>query len=176
MNIFILNSGRCGSTTFIRACQHMTNYTAAHESHIHDIGSQRFAYPEDHIEADNRLSWMLGRLDQHYGDSAFYVHLLRSPEAVVQSFVKRADMGIMKAYREGILLHEENNVSAETIAGDYLHTVTTNIECFLKGKARQMRFELENAQQDFVTFWDTIGAEGDQLGSLKEWGTVYNAS
>jgi hypothetical protein len=32
MHIFILNTGRCGSTTCARACQHMTNYTAAHES------------------------------------------------------------------------------------------------------------------------------------------------
>ena len=32
MNVFILNTGRCGSRTFARACAHITNYTSAHES------------------------------------------------------------------------------------------------------------------------------------------------
>ena len=64
MNIFILNTGRCGSTTFIKACEHIKNYTCAHESLLTEIGAQRFNYPQDHIEADNRLSWLLGRLDE----------------------------------------------------------------------------------------------------------------
>ncbi|MEJ1383421.1 MAG: hypothetical protein RPV21_03475, partial [Candidatus Sedimenticola sp. (ex Thyasira tokunagai)] len=67
MNIFILNTGRCGSTTFIEACRHITNYSAAHESRIQLIGDRRLAYPQNHIEADNRLSWLLGRLEHTYG-------------------------------------------------------------------------------------------------------------
>ena len=71
MNIFVLNTGRCGSTTFIKACQHIRNYTALHESRANRIAEQRLAYPRDHIEADNRLSWFLGRLDrQKFGNIA----------------------------------------------------------------------------------------------------------
>lgn len=176
MNVFILNSGRCGSTTFIKACQHISNYSAAHESHVNDTGAQRFAYPDNHIEADNRLSWMLGRLDRIYGDRAYYVHLMRSPEATISSFVKRADFGIMKAYREGILLHEDNNVTDSDVAEDYLDTVTSNIALFLQNKSRQMSFRLENAEQDFGLFWEEIGAQGDKAAALKEWGKAYNAS
>jgi hypothetical protein len=33
MRVFVLNTGRCGSLTFTRACQaSISNYTAAHES------------------------------------------------------------------------------------------------------------------------------------------------
>jgi len=103
MNIFILNTGRCGSTTFIRACQHISNYSAAHESRLKLIGEQRLQYPPRHIEADNRLSWYLGRLDQRYGDQAFYVHLQRELQATAASYAKRRDFGLMKAFREGIL-------------------------------------------------------------------------
>ena len=56
MNVFVLCTGRCGSTTFACACRHIENYTAAHESRSHLAGPERFAYPEDHIEVDNRLS------------------------------------------------------------------------------------------------------------------------
>ena len=32
MRVFVLCTGRSGSTTFVRACQHIDNYTASHES------------------------------------------------------------------------------------------------------------------------------------------------
>ena len=63
----------------------MRNYTAGHESRATRIGSDRFAYPPNHIEVDNRLAWMLGRLEQSFGKDAFYVHLKRKPEAVARS-------------------------------------------------------------------------------------------
>ena len=85
MNIFVLNTGRCGSTTFIKACQHIQNFTASHESRSVFTGNQRLAYPRNHIEADNRLSWFLGKLDQEYGDNAVYVHLLRDRAATARS-------------------------------------------------------------------------------------------
>ncbi len=56
MDVFVLCTGRCGSTTFIKACAHITNYTAAHESRTGLLGSDRLDYPGKHIEADNRLS------------------------------------------------------------------------------------------------------------------------
>ncbi|MCU7891439.1 MAG: hypothetical protein KZQ78_07430, partial [Candidatus Thiodiazotropha sp. (ex Ustalcina ferruginea)] len=104
MNVFILNAGRCGSTTFIQACQHITNFTAGHESRSTLTGEQRLAYPANHIEADNRLCWLLGHLDRQFGNNAIYVHLSRDRQGSANSFVKRADYGIMKAYREGLLL------------------------------------------------------------------------
>ena len=85
MNVFVLSTGRCGSTTFIKACSHITNYSSAHESLSTRTGKQRLNYPENHIEADNRLSWLLGRLDNTYGDDAFYVHLNRNIEDTIAS-------------------------------------------------------------------------------------------
>jgi hypothetical protein len=174
MNVFVLNPGRCGSTTFIKACQHITNYSAAHESRVNLVGAQRLAYPDRHIEADNRLSWLLGRLDTLYGDNAFYVYLGRELEDAVSSFSKRIDFGIMKAYREGILM--DANAPAEVIARDYLDTVHGNIRFFLRDKTNQMQFCLENAKTDFKNFWRCIGAEGELAAAIAEWDTAYNAS
>jgi hypothetical protein len=176
MNIFILNSGRCGSTTFIRACGHISNFTAGHESRVRLIGEARLAYPDQHIEADNRLSWLLGRLDRVYGERAFYVHLERAPGTAAESFASRSGFGIMKAYREGILLEGEAGMSELDIAHDYLETVKANIELFLKDKRNQMPFRLEHAREDFIAFWNRIGAQGELERALAEWGHRYNAS
>jgi hypothetical protein len=176
MNVFILNSGRCGSMTFIQACQHITNFTAGHESRIRLIGAERLAYPDNHVEADNRLSWLLGRLDRAYGNRAFYVHLTRDHDAAAASFAKRSDFGIMKAYREGILLEGEESQTNREIALDYLETVDANIALFLKYKRNRLAFRLENAKKDFRTFWEWIGAQGDLEKALAEWDNLYNVS
>ena len=176
MNLFVLNSGRCGSTTFIAACRHIQNFTSAHESRIHLLGPERLAYPEQHIEADNRLCWFLGALDEGYGDNAFYVHLSREREPTAESFAKRRDSGIMRAFREGILLGGPEGASDLKIADFYLDTIEANIRHFLKDKRQQMSFRLETAAEDFRRFWDWIGAEGDLDAALAEWQVRHNAS
>ena len=176
MNVFILNSGRCGSTTFIKACQHITNYTAAHESLLSKTGAQRFNYPDNHIEADNRLSWLLGRLDKQFPDNVFYVHLTRNEHDVAASFSKRIGFGILKAYEQGILMHEQHLLPAQDIAEDYIETVDSNIKLFLKGTTRKINISLETVKTDFSRFWDKIGAEGDLDKALMEWDVNYNAS
>jgi len=176
MNVFILNSGRCGSTTFIKACQHITNYSAAHESLLNNIGTQRLNYPENHIEADNRLSWILGRLDNKYADRAFYVHLTRNDNDVATSFCKRINFGILKAYEQGILMHQQHLLPAQDIAEDYLKTIEANINFFLKDKSNKMTVSVETAKKDFSEFWGNIGAQGDLEKALNEWDKNYNAS
>jgi hypothetical protein len=175
MNVFILNTGRCGSTTFIKACQHISNYSAAHESRIRLTGSTRLDYPNNHIEADNRLSWFLGRLDQRYGDNAIYIHLQREHDSTVESFSKRSSFGIMKAYREGIYLDKEAQ-SSKPYEDDYINTVNANIELFLKDKTHKMIFHLQQARQDFRQFWQLVDAEGDIESALLEWDVNYNHS
>ena len=176
MNVFILNTGRCGSTTFIEACKHISNFSSAHESRIHELGDSRLAYPDNHIEADNRLAWFLGRLDQKYGENAFYVHLKRDTESTAESFLRRADMGIMKAYREGIMLLPETQPVILKQAIDYIETVNSNIESFLKDKPSKMVLQLETINDDFKRYWQAIGAEGDLQQALDCWQCRYNAS
>ncbi len=146
-----------------------------HESRATLTGVQRLAYPENHIEADNRLCWILGRLDQQYGNDAFYVHLTRDRSASANSFVRRTGFGIMKAYREGILLGGEQQTD-QAIAYDYLDTIESNISLFLRDKSNRMDFRLETAETDFAHFWQRIGAAGDLEKALTEWQTRYNAS
>jgi len=109
---------------------------------VRQIGPKRLAYPERHIEAGNRLAWYLGRLDAVYGDRARYVHLTRDPDACAASFTRRADFGIMPAWREGVLLGGEAGQTTHDLALDYLDTVQANIALFLRDKFDQKRQEV----------------------------------
>jgi len=178
MNVFILNTGRCGSATFIKACKHITNFSSAHESRWHQLRDARLDYPVNHIEADNRLSWFLGRLDRKYGDAAAYVHLKRNQNGTARSYAKRFHpRGIMPAYRKGILLQQlPEGTTDYDVALDYCDTVNSNIELFLKDKSKKMEFNIENAKDDYRRFWEFIGATGDIDAALSEFDKKYNAS
>jgi hypothetical protein len=164
MNVFILNTGRCGSTSIIEACRHITNYSASHESLSGELGAARFAFPDNHIEADNRLSWLLGRLDREYGDRATYSH------------VYRFSHGIMRAYSRGILRGLDREADAYAVGLDYCDTVNSNIELFLRDKSRKMTFELERAEEDFRRMWELIGAEGDLEAAIAAMLTPHNST
>lgn len=176
MNVFVLNVGRSGSMTFIRACEHITNYTAAHESRRHLFGAERLAYPPHHIEADNRLAWFTGRLDRAYGDEPVYVYLRRDPNKVVASYVERFDLGIFRAYRRQILWKVPHDSDPETVARDYVETMSANIELFLRDKTKVMELRLENAKTEFPAFWERIGAEGDLDAALAVFDTHHNST
>lgn len=181
MNVFVLCTGRSGSTTFSRACSHIQNFTVGHESRGGSIEG-RLDYPEDHIEVDNRLSWFLGRLDQKYGDSPFYVHLKRNKQDTAESWTNPGfyeGPGIMRAYRTGILrpeLQSSTDPEPIEIAKHYYDTVNSNISLFLKDKTDWMEFNLETAESDFREFWDRIDASGNLNAALSEWERQYNAS
>ena len=176
MNVFVLCTGRCGSTTFVEACSHLTNYSAGHETRWGRVGNDRFAYPPNHIEADNRLSWLLGSLEQAYGGGAFYVHLTREPEAVAESFRKRlvARRGIIQAYKTAML--GAKSVPDLDVCRDYVKTVTSNIQHFLRDKPKKMAFALEESERDFPAFCSEIGAVGNMAAAMRSWKTHYNES
>ena len=177
-NVFVLCTGRCGSTTFARACGHIGNWTAGHETRAHLLGADRLAYPAGHIEADNRLSWMLGRLERAYGPDAAYVHLSRDADEVARSYAGRRAYGIMRAYQHGIVLPEPGKRTdtrpALLHARDMVDTVTANIDAFLRGKPHVMRMRMEDAETDFPRFWAWIGAEGRLDSAMQEWSIRHN--
>lgn len=175
MNIFVLCTGRCGSTTFTKACSHISNFTSSHESRCKFLGDERFLYPNNHIEVDNRLTWLMGRLDQKYGNAAFYVHLRREDSEVATSFLNRYERGIIRAYRgDGIIMGLSESANPMEVSLDYCKTVNENITLFLKDKDRKMEFHLDSYEADFPRFWEQICAQGDFEKALSEFSRNYN--
>lgn len=177
MRVFVLCTGRCGSLTFAKACEHIDNYTAGHESNTGVCGPDRVCYPDQHVEVDNRLAWLLGRLHDTYRDNALYVHLCRNEENVAQSFLKRWHYGIMKAYADTILMNRRWPDSMRIdVCRDYVKTVNRNIELFLQDKSQKMRLNIEDARRDFPRFWTTIDAKGNREKAVDQFKTRLNTS
>jgi hypothetical protein len=174
MNVFVLTTGRSGSLTFSEACRHMTNFSTGHETRVGQLGDKRLAYPADHIEVDDRLSWLLGRLDKAYGDDAFYVHLKRNDLDTAASRMRRWNKPLMRAYRAGILWDVDPDVDRLDVARDLNHTVNSNIRFFLRDRPQQMTIEIETATDTFPRFWERIGAEGDLHAALAEFGRRHH--
>ena len=181
MKVIVLCSGRTGSFTLYRSCQHISNFAVGHESQVDLSGAKRFHFPDQHIEIDNRLVWQLGSLDQYIGNQSFYVHLTRERSAVKQSFINRLyqPKSIFYSYCEAIKKSTPENLSSDEIArlaDDFLDSIDTNIQYFLKDKTHQMEFQVENYQQDFARFWEFIDARGDYEQALTEWSKKHNPS
>lgn len=165
----MLSTGRCGSLTLANAFRAADNYTSGHETLIHKHPAERFDYPDDHIEVDNRLSWFLGELDRRFGDEAHYVHLTRDPEAVAVSYAKRwpklelgHDPGIMGAYAHGVFnTGRWPEVDRLDLARSYVSTVTANIDLFLRNRPHVSRADVATLPADVERIWDEIGATGD---------------
>jgi hypothetical protein len=179
MRVFILCTGRSGSKTIIRACEKIQNFTCGHEILAQTLGEKRFDYPDNHIEADNRLTWFLGTLDKKYGDDAVYVHLIRSRPSAIKSFNLRWEhkISIVRAFAEGVYMLPMRKLNEEQklqVCADYYDCVNTNIEYFFKDKTKTLKIELENIKQGFEQLWNMIGAQGDLEAALKTFDTSHN--
>lgn len=175
-NVFVLCTGRCGSVTFSKACEHFTNFTVGHESRSKIGGAARVEYPQAHIEIDNRLSWFLGMLEARYGDTAFYVHLTRNRDDVAQSFNRRWHMrgSIVRGYSDHILSTAIKDPLATCY--NYVDTVEANISAFLRDKTHVMNFCITDHLVKFPEFIDRIAAKGNLDRSISEWTKKYNRS
>lgn len=194
-HVFVLTTGRTGSVTFSSACQHMTNFTSAHESLAHEVGEARFAYPTHHIEVDNRLSWHLGGLARRFPD-AYFVHLKRDSDAVARSYRKRwqeprSPLGVIRhqsrlirpwrsliaVFGNGIIQRYERWPDEQKLAVSefMVETIDDNISEFLKTR-EHMVVNLENIDSDFRDFWTWCGAVGDLDAALGVWKTPQNDS
>jgi hypothetical protein len=200
MRVFVLSTGRCGSTTFARACSaSITNYTSAHESRSHVFDSARLNYPDNHIEVDNRLSFFLGGLAERFPE-AFYVHLTRDPDAVARSYLHRWERtrdggivagakrvvrrrpyarkgSIMAAFGNGIILNGPDwSDAADRLDACrlYVRSTNENIAHFLTQKPH-VDVALETISEDFGRFCAAIAAEVDLDTARRELSIRYNA-
>lgn len=181
MKIIVLCSGRTGSYTLSKACEHISNFTCSHESQVSIPYGKRFQFPDQHIEIDNRLIWQLGGLESHIGNDARYVYLKRDLAHVKQSFIKRLyqPKSIFYSYCEAVKKSTPENISKQEIdqlAVDFLKTIDDNIRFYLRDKTYQMDFQLENYANDFAKFWNFIDAEGDYDKALNEFSKQHNPS
>lgn len=176
-NVFVLTPGRTASTTFSKACEHIENYTSAHEmnSTIIDLDN-RLTFPNNHIEVDNRLIWYIDNLKIRYGSSAKYVYLRRKPDDVALSYHKRWNnkVSIVRGYGESILMKGFCPANERlSICQSYSKLVDEKLLSFIKDN-EGIIVNVENIESDFRKFYDWISAKGDVELCINEFNKYYN--
>jgi hypothetical protein len=180
MRVFVLCTGRSGSTAFVKACQHIDNFTAGHETNAKVIGKKRFSYPDQHIEVDNRLSWFLGTLDEKFNpNKTLYVHLRRDLEETVNSFMRRFKRrgSIVSAFARGVYMTPIpflDDAERRQVCIDYVNAVNKNIELFLENKPNKMEIHLDRIKEEFPEFLERIDAEVDLEDCLNTFDVKHN--
>lgn len=200
MRVFGLNCGRSASTTFTRAFEHATNYTAGHESRrgFRSV-DERLAYPDWHIESDLTLSFLLGSLAQRFSDTeTLYVHLVRDSEDVARSWAARvpdSEPWLLWARNElGLLIKRRYRISfgyaiAHQFIGNgrklgpdgvlqacrsYVRMVNDSIEEFARHHPT-VRLHVEDPDSGLGEIWMRAGVQGDFTAALGEYQTRHNA-
>lgn len=176
MRVFILCTGRCGSMAFYKACTHFENYTSGHESNVGKLKG-RLEYPDNHIEVDNRLTFMITELYCLYPD-ALYVHLKSDIENVAESYRKRI------SHRNSLIVGWIRNIMCmQPKLSDYesskfmVESIRNIIDTSLNGiSANHFTFYLETWRIAFPIFVKSINASTNISKSLSEFEKGWNAS
>lgn len=159
MRVFVLCTGRSGSSTFARACyEGITNYTTGHETRATRVAG-RFDYPDGHIEVDHRNAWFLGTLNRRFPSDVYYVHLLRDPAATAASWAVRHNRGGQAVTFAAMMVYRAKPDMAS--ARLMVDTVTDNITEYLADKPHTT-IHIEEPHAAFDRFWDAIDAAGDR--------------
>jgi hypothetical protein len=176
MNVFALCAGRTASTAFSSACSHLQGFTAGHETRSRLIGGDRLAYPDNHIEIDNRLAWFLGGLDERFGNEARYVYMNRDAKSIAMSYEKRWNLtvSVVRAFATGLCM--QSNVPRDRrieICDFYVHTLEQNVKHFLASKQHVFQFHLNDAKTSFEGFCDFLGVTCPPE-AMAEWDHRHN--
>ena len=170
MRVFVVGTGRCGSVSFHEACKFITNFGTGHESR-----SPRLEYPRDWIEVSPHLRCCITTLCHRY-PFAKWVHLIREPQACIESLAALDHGEVMQAY--GVLFPSiMDSEQPNDIAYRYYWSENDSIAVQLKSLVtyeNRMTLNLETIKDQWHWFWQWIKADGDLQASLNSWDVRYN--
>lgn len=177
MRIFVVGTGRCGTSTFYHAACHATNYTVGHESRAGTIND--YLYPDHRIEVSSHLAFAVPVLRATHSIARIgasggcrFVHLIRELASCVSSMaaVREAIRSLAFGIAEGNVNTQSGKDFRRWAAWLY-DLVNANIAATA---ADAFRLELERAEERWLDCWEFMGCEGDFEASLAEWRWKYN--
>jgi len=176
-NIFVISTGRTATTAFARAAACLPGYTSAHESRSMQPFASRLNYPDNHIEADNRLLFYLPQLENRYGNSAYYVLLKRDPSLIASSYAKRwhLTVSIVRAWTHGVrMIPRVRTAEIEQCCHDFVSYADSTLSLFLSRQKNVMEFYVSDATNEFIRFSQWIGIDKPPQSALKVWDSRHN--
>ena len=169
MRVFVTGTGRCGTTTFSKACSIFKNLTCSHES---QSSHNNLKYKDNHIEVDPRLFWHLPNLIEKYPD-ALFIHLQRDRESCVGSLEKRPSLKNYALFTEAIIPSTYNRRES---AEKYYDFCTKFVDCILTTAKNSRKITLIPTTEVWKDFCSYVGEEEMFDVSYKYWTLKYNKS
>lgn len=172
MRVFVTGTGRCGSVSFAAACSHITNYTSAHETPNPDL-----EYPDNHIEVNPHIRCCIPTIASKYRD-AKWVHLVREAESCIKSLAALDEGNIMRAYRAlyPSIMPSEDPLDVADRYYRFENNVIINQLALTVSFGKITVMHLEDIKENWWSFWNWIGAEGDFEASLSSWNIKRNTT
>lgn len=140
MNVFVLNTGRCGSRTLFHALNgRIPDYTVGHETRA-DRVEGRLDYPPNHIEIDNRLWFFAYCLRAQYPESCFG-WLQRDMRQVIGSFARTSfsgEHGVLRGWSTHVIRGRAPLLLADRmrVAESYVTAASHAVDGFWSGLPR----------------------------------------
>lgn len=167
--VFVVGTGRCGTSTFYQACLHATNYLSRHEAYA--IGDcPPFFFPEHpSIEIGSTLTMFIPRLKRRF-PQARWVHLQRERQACCESIARECHEESVGFAKRWLWKSEINPVRAAEIFYDSVNDLCQSLlpEAF--------HLQLETVEQQWLDCWKFMNCVGDFSSSLSVWRRKYNPS
>ena len=163
MRIFVVGTGRCGSSTFYQACKTITNYTCGHETFAGQV--HNFEYLDNHIEVAVQNVQALALLQNKYPNNMI-VQLIREPKGCIQSLFEQCPE-YLKAWSFQVYLTTE---VTEKVAEAYYHCVNQHIAKI----PNLVTVRVDDLEWFWARFIQSIGAECDMEQAQKILSRKYN--
>jgi len=169
VRVFVTGTGRCGSVTCAKACGHISNYTAAHETHWGRCQVPEVVHPDRHIEVAPQLVLWIPWLRKLYPDS-HWVHLIRGDQlGCCESLATRCRASMECFSIQWFGLRGDPDAAASCFYD------AINDLCAALMPTDRTEILLEDPEPGWRQFWQAIGAEGNLEAALATWRTKHNA-
>lgn len=167
-NVFVVGTGRCGTTTFAAACRYATNKTVSREGQAGGV-YQLDKYPDSHIEVDAPLAFWMPRLRLLYPGCRF-VHLVRyaDRDGCLASMVTH-DPDICRFFGQ-MVYHFADCEPMDGAAALY------EIVNDMIGGPDVLRVRLREVKERWGQVWEWMECEGNFEQSREEWNVRHNSS
>ena len=166
MRVFVVCTGRCGSVTLAKACEHLDNFTVGHEEINEDL-----EYPDNHIAINPQFSIVLDELVAKYPD-AVYVYLERCTDDTAKSF-QDLDNGSWLIHWQA-LYNTVFPLPTFRAAKAWVRMSKLLITSTLPSD--YIKINLATIKGDFLKFVGAIGGQGNIIAALAELDVKHNAN
>ena len=168
MRVFFISPGRTATTTLAKSFGQIKSLTSGHESNVKNRLGDRVIYPDNHVEADNRLLFFMPQLTERYGETELLVIIERNRAEIANSYRKRWwKFNLPKIFAQGILMRDvkEND---DKLVDDMVDWAYEQIHYFSKDWKNVITIKFDEIPKNLDQIFDFLKLSQNECLQVKE--------